>query len=356
MNATATKAVSPTRKIMIQVITILLIVCILGAIGWGIYTYYQLDRVLYTNDAQVEQYISPVNTRITGYIREVRFTDHQRVKKGDTLVLIDDREFRIAVEQAEAAWLSARASRSVTASAVHTVNSTLGVTDANIRALEARIWNAEQNYRRFENLVKEDAATQQQFDQVKTEYTALLEQKDALVRQKQTTNLSSEETTRRVPVNDAEIKRAHAVMDLTALNLSYTVITAPYDGVTGRRTIQEGQAVTAGQTLLSFVRSESKWVVANFKETQVTHLHIGQKMSLTIDGIEEKRFEGRVSAISEATGSRYSAIPVDNSTGNFVKVRQRIPVRIEFAGLKDSHDLDRLIAGMNVEVRVAENQ
>jgi len=350
-----TKMPSRTSTIIKWIITALLSVCIIIALMWGIYSYYRLDHDLYTNDAQIEEYITPVNTRITGYIREVRFKDHQHVKKGDTLVIIDDREFRIAVEQAEAAWLSARASKGVTTSAVNTVHSNLLITEANIRALDAQIWNAEQNYHRYENLLKADAATQQEFDQVRTQYTALTEQRNALVRQKATTDLSTNETTRRVPVNDAEIKRAQAALDLSSLNLSYTIITAPYDGVTGRRTIQEGQAVTAGQNLLSFVRSDSKWVVANYKETQVTHLRLGEKMILTIDGIEDKQYEGKIEAISEATGSRYSAIPVDNSTGNFVKVRQRIPVRIEFSGAAIC-DMERFLAGMNVEVRKAETK
>jgi membrane fusion protein (multidrug efflux system) len=333
--------------------TVLLCLSILVAIGWGAYTYYRLDTEIYTDDAQVEEYINPVNTRITGYLRDIRFTDHQHFHKGDTLVTIDDREFRIAVEQANAAWLAAKASRGVTTSAVSTVRSNELVTDANIRSLDARIWNAQQNMNRFDHLLKEDAATQQQYDQVKTEYTALVEQKAALVQQKATTGFSTAETSRRIPVNEADIRRAHAAMDLAELNLSYTIITAPYDGVTGRRNIQEGQAVSAGQTLLSFVRGDSKWVVANYKETQVARLHIGEKMTITADAIPGVQLEGQVTAISEATGSKYSAIPVDNSTGNFVKVRQRIPIRIEFTTANKKSDLDRLIAGMNMEVRVA---
>lgn len=336
-----------------KITTALLSISIVVAIGWGIYTYYHLDSQIYTDDAQVEEYINPINTRIAGYLKEIRFTDHQRFRKGDTLVTIDDREFRIAEEQARATWLAARASKAVTASAVSTVHSNLQITDANIRSLDARIWNAQENLGRFEHLLKEDAATQQQYDQVKTDYTALIEQKEALVRQRMTTGLSTTETSRRIPVNEADIQRAHAAMDLAALNLSYTIITAPYDGITGRRNIQEGQAVTVGQTLLSFVRSDSKWVVANYKETQVTRLHIGEKMLLTADGIPGVHFEGQITAISEATGSKYSAIPVDNSTGNFVKVRQRIPVRIEFTAGNNKAGLDRLIAGMNIEVRVA---
>ena len=112
----ATKPASALHKFLTRLFTVLLAAGILISMGWGIYTYYRLDREFYTNDAQVQQYITPVNTRITGYLKEVRFNDHQRVKKGDTLVIIDDREYRIAVQQAEAAWLSALASKAVTAS------------------------------------------------------------------------------------------------------------------------------------------------------------------------------------------------------------------------------------------------
>jgi membrane fusion protein (multidrug efflux system) len=234
-------------KLFSRIINVLLSTGLVIAIVWAVYTYYHLDDQVYTDDAQVEEYINPVNTRITGYLKEIRFTDHQRCKKGDTLVTIDDREYRIAVEQAHAAWLAARASKVVTASAVSTVNSNQQITDANIRSLDARIWNAQQNMERFDHLLKDDAATQQQYDQVKTDYTALVEQREALVRQRMTTGFSTAETSRRIPVNEADIEHAQAVVDLAALNLSYTIITAPYDGVTGRRTIQEGQAVTAGR-------------------------------------------------------------------------------------------------------------
>jgi membrane fusion protein (multidrug efflux system) len=349
-------AKAPKRKLTIIIINSVLVICILCAIVWGISTYFNLDRDLYTNDAQVEEYINPVNVRIPGYIKEVRFQEHERVKKGDTLVVVDDREYKIALEQAEAAYLSALAAKNVTSSTVNTVQSNLSVSDANIKASEARLWNAEQNYRRYESLLKDGAATQQQFDQVKTEYDALAAQTNALKRQKNTTSLSTNETTKRIDVNDAEIKRAHAAVDMAELNLSYTVITAPYNGVTGRRNIQEGQLVQAGQNLLSFVRNDDKWIVANYRETQISKLHIGQKVRLKIDGLDGKELTGQVTAISQATGSRYSAIPVDNATGNFIKVQQRIPVKIELMATENQKaDIDNLRAGMNVEVRLMHN-
>ena len=234
-------------KWKIRLVNILLICGALCGIGWGIFTYFNLNDEAYTNDAQIEEYINPVNTRIPGYIRKVYFREHQRVKKGDTLVLIDDREYKIQLEGAQAAYLSALAAKSVTSFSVNTVRSNIGVSDANIRANEARLLNAKKNLSRYDNLLKEGAATQQQYDQVKSDYDAMAAQTNALQEQKTTAHLSTDETSKKVLVNDAEIKRAHSLMDMAALNLSYTVISAPYNGTTGRLIIQEGQLLQAGQ-------------------------------------------------------------------------------------------------------------
>lgn len=340
---------SQNRKILL--LNILLALVFILFIAWWAKEYFNLGDSLYTNDAQVEEYINPINSRIPGYIKQVRFKEHQIVNKGDTLVIVDDSEYKIQLEQAEAAYLSALALKNVTASSVNTVRSNLSVSDANIKAADARLWNAGQNFKRYQSLLKDGAATQQQFDQIKSEYDALLSQKAALVQQRNTTTLSTSETSQKITINDADIKRAHAAVEMAKLNLSYTVITAPYDGVTGRRTIQEGQLLQPGQTLLSFVRKGDKWVVANFKETQIAKLKIGQKMTIAVDGIDGVNFSGTISAISQATGSRYSAVPTDNSTGNFIKVRQRIPVKIDFSSQKNSRLLDQVRAGMNVEIK-----
>jgi membrane fusion protein (multidrug efflux system) len=354
MSTTNSEKRKLNKKLSTIIVNSLLIICVISGIVWGISTYFELDNELYTNDAQIEEYINPVNTRIPGYIKEVRFKEHQHIKKGDTLVLIDDSEYKIQREQAEATYLSAAAAKNVTASTVNTVKSNLSVLDATIKAAEARMWNAKQNYLRYDNLLSEGAATQQQFDQVKSEYNSLASQTKALIQQKQTALLSTEETFNRSYINDAEIKRANAALAMAKLNQSYTVITAPYDGVTGRRTIQEGQLVQGGQTLLSLVRNDSKWVVANYKETRITKLHIGQKMKLKVDGLKQKELLGRITAISQATGSKYSAVPIDNSTGNFIKVQQRIPVKIEFITNQNAKiEIAQLKAGMNVEVRIA---
>ncbi|MFA6083488.1 HlyD family secretion protein [Mucilaginibacter sp.] len=341
-------------KWKIRTVNIILIIAAVGGLCWGAVTYLDLGNDLYTNDAQVEEYINPINTRIPGYIRKVYFQEHQKVKKGDTLITIDDREYKIQVEEAQAAYLSALASKNVTSYSVNTVHSNVGVSEANVRANKARLLNAQKNLVRYENLLKDGAATQQQYDQVKSDYDAMSAQTSALEQQKHTQSLSTDETSKRLLVNDAEIKRTHAALDMALLNLSYTNIIAPYDGFTGRRNIQEGQLLQAGQTLLSFVRNDDKWVIANFTEEQVVKLHIGDKLKISIDGLNDREIGGEVAAISEATGSRYSSIPLDNSTGNFVKVRQRVPVRIAFVKTGQLNSvMEKIRAGMNVVVRLA---
>ena len=147
---------------------------------------------------------------------------------------------------------------------------------------------------------------------------------------------------------EANILRCEASLDIARLNLSYTVLTAPYDGYIGRRTLEPGQYVQSGQTISYLVRSKDKWVTANYKETQIAHIFIGQEVIIKVDALPGRRFRGRVTAISEATGSKYSLVPTDNSAGNFVKVQQRIPVRIEFEGVTDE-EMALLRAGMMVE-------
>ena len=338
------------NKKRIIIVNSLLILAVAGGLIWAVTIYFNLDKSLYTNDAQVEEFISPINTRVGGYIKEIRFREHQQVKKGDTLVIIDDRELKIARDQTEAAYMNAIALKNVTSSGVNTVKNNISVSASNIAAARSRVWNAERNFRRYASLLKDEVVTQQQFDQVKTEFDALNSQYQALVGQKETVELTAIEAGNRIGVNDAEIKRAKAALEMSNLNVSYTVIRAPYDGVVGRRTIQEGQLLQPGQSLVSIVRGDQKWIVANYKETQVTKLRIGQLVSVKVDALNNELFSGKVTAISQATGAKFSAVPVDNSTGNFVKVQQRIPVRIEFTENNKSAEMQLLRAGMNVGI------
>lgn len=344
------KANSSKWKILLaNSIVILLIIAVMV---WGIRAYFHIGDGNYTNDAQIEAFINPINTRVSAYIKEIRFIEHQQVKKGDTLLILDDREIQTQYGQADAAYMNAMASRAVTSSGINTVKNNLIVGDANIAGAKARLWNAKQNYKRYESLLKDEAVTAQQFDQMKTEYEAQLAQYESLVGQRATTDLSTIEASSRLGINAAEIKRTSAALAMAKLNLSYTVITAPYDGIVGRRTVQEGQLLQAGQQVATIVTSDNKWIVANFREKQMSEVYIGQKLNVAVDALNGKVYEGTVTAISAATGAKYSAVPVDNSTGNFVKVQQRIPVRIEFTKNNRIKDLDLLRAGMNVEITI----
>ena len=159
----------------------------------------------------------------------------------------------------------------------------------------------------------------------------------------------NEVTTRKQNVA-ASIERAEAAVEMAKLNLSYCVVVAPCDGKLGRRSIEEGQMVNAGTTITYIIPTNNKWVIANYKETQIENLYVGQKVRMTVDAISNKEFEGTVTAISGATGSKYSLVPTDNSAGNFVKIQQRVPVRIDFNNLS-KEDNEHLAAGMMVVVK-----
>ncbi|RRQ45730.1 HlyD family secretion protein [Chryseobacterium sp. SC28] len=347
-----------------QIINFAILILVLVALFFVIKSYFNVGNDRYTNAAQVEAFINPINTRVSAYIKEIRFNEHQYVKKGDTLVILDDREIQTQLGQAEAAYLSALASRNATSTSVktaannvNTVGSNVEAAKANIEAVKARLWNAEQNFRRYQNLLKDEAVTRQQFDQMKSDYDvqkasleAQISQYQAIINSKTSSELSVNEIQARYGMNDAEIKRTESALAMARLNLSYTVITAPHDGIMGRRTVNLGQLLNASQQIATIVDINSVWITANYREKQMKNVKIGGLATITVDALGGKEFEGKVTAVSGATGARYSAVPVDNSTGNFVKVQQRIPVRIEFTKNNKPEDLKLLRAGMNVEV------
>ncbi|MDM8254061.1 HlyD family secretion protein [Phocaeicola barnesiae] len=330
----------------------ILLVLAIG-IGWTFGRFIHWGNVEFTDNAQVKQHLTPVNTRVQGFIKRICFDEYQRVKKGDTLVIIEDTEYRLKVAQAEADYQSALAGKTAMHTTINTTQNNILVTDAAIEEQRVRLQNAEADFKRYEGLLKEEAVTPQQFDRVKTDYEATKARYEQLLRQKQSTSLVKQEQTQRLDQNESAIKLAEAELELARLNLSYTVILATADGVTGRKEIHEGELVQQGQTLGTLVDGTEKWVIANYKETQTTRMQKGQLVDIQVDALPGVAFEGRISSISDATGSFYSLIPQDNSAGNFVKVEQRIPVRIEFTARNRAEDLERLRAGMNVECTVS---
>ena len=221
---------------------------LLGGVILVIKNFWHFGDVEFTDNAHIEQHITPVNVRVPGYIKEIRFEEYSKVRKGDTLVIIEDAEFRLALAQSRAG-----------------------------------------------------------------------------------------------------IEAAEAAVRLAELNLSYTVIVATADGVIGHKDIHVGQLVQPGQTMCNIVDGSEMWVVANYRETQMPNIAVGSKVRMKVDAVPDVKFTGEVERISDATGAAYSMIPQDNATGNFVKIEQRIPVRIR---LDKNKSMGKLRAGMNVECEV----
>jgi membrane fusion protein (multidrug efflux system) len=324
----------------------------IGVVVYGLNHFFNFNTASYTDDAQVQQLISPVNARVGGYIQEVRFTEFQKVKKGDTLVIIDNTDYLAQKELAEAGLMDAVAGKTVTNSSVNTAQNSVNVSDANIEETKARLWNAEKNYSRYKKLLQEESVTQQQFDQVKSEYDALKARVVALESAKQGANLSVNEVGARVHVNEAAIKRAKAQLAIAELNLKYTIVVAPCDGQMGRKNILEGSLVQQGQQLATVVDNSNKWITANFKEKQLASVKQGQTVRIKIDALPNTVLTGTVENTASATGSVFSLVPTDNATGNFVKVQQRIPVRIVFSNTMDAAIYDKLKAGMNAVIHL----
>lgn len=330
------------------------LVCI-GIIAYGLWRLVDVF-IEYTasetcNDAQIEQYITPVNLRASGYIAKVCFKEHQEVHKGDTLLILDDREYRIRLMEAEAALKDAKAGANVNSATEQTTQTSASVYSASIDEIEVRLAKLSKDIERYRNLVANKAATPIQLEQLEVEYDATKKKLEAARKQQEAAYKGVNEVTTRRGNVDAAIQRAEAAVEMARLNLSYCVVVAPCDGKLGRRTIEEGQMVNAGTTITYIIPDNQKWVIANYKETQIENLHVGQKVRMTVDALNNEVFEGTVTAISGATGAKYSLVPTDNSAGNFVKIQQRVPVRIDFTNIS-KEDNDRLAAGMMVVVKV----
>ncbi|WP_183568374.1 HlyD family secretion protein [Mucilaginibacter sp. SP1R1] len=323
-------------------------------LAWGIISLYQFYTSEQTDDAQVEEYINPVTSRVSGYIKEIKYDENQDVKKGDTLLIIDNREYALQREEGEAGLQNARSQIQVLESNVQTATKIAQVNNAQIAAVKAKLVKQQQEYDRYQKLYDVESATKQQLENVKSALdVAQADYQTALNNYQASLSKVNDSRSQISPVL-SEIKRRELMLQRNQLDVSYTVITAPYDGKMGRRTIQAGQQIQVGQTLAFIVDKETgKWVIANFKETQLKDIRIGKKVIITTDAYPNTKIAGVVVSFSPATGSRFSLLPPDNSTGNFVKIAQRIPVKIK---ITDNNAIVSLLsAGMNASVTVPKN-
>lgn len=335
------------KKVIFPIILGLVLV---GALIFTVkeYIYYQSHEV--TDDAQIDADISSVVARVGGYVKEIRFQDNQYVKAGDTLVVLDDRDFKIRQQQAEAALASAKHSVDVSQANVTEAKTAMATAHANIEAAKVQVWKTAQDFERFQNLYNDRAITKAQYDDAKAAMEAAEAQLAVAQSQVpvQAKKVSANQT--QVSATASNIASRQADIDYAKLQLSYTVIVAPASGIVSKRSIQVGQLVQAGQTLFAVVHENDIYVTANFKETQMDHLEVGEKVDLKVDAFPEHAIEGTVQSFSGATGAKFSLLPPDNATGNFVKVVQRIPVKIALHA--DSTLVDKLRPGMSVKVVV----
>jgi membrane fusion protein, multidrug efflux system len=360
-----TTAAPEAPKKKSKVFLIVLILLVAGGSWFGISKYTHGQHHEETDDAQIEANISPVIPRIAGYVKEVRIKDNQLVKKGDTLLILDDRDMALRVLQAEAALATAKsnlgfaqantnaskANIASTQSGVNTINAQIEIAKINAR-------RATQDYERYANLIKDHSITQQQYDQsLAAKETAdrqiqiLEQQRNQVSVQTNAVASQSNATSSQINVAGSVINQREVEVAEAKLNLSYAVVTAQENGLVSKINLQEGQFLQAGQSVFSIVLNQNIWVVANFKETQFEKMKIGQKVTVHVDAFPDHSFDATLTSFSPATGSRFALLPPDNSSGNFVKVVQRLPVKIEFNNTADSL-VKQLKPGMNVSVDV----
>ncbi len=356
---------APEPKKNSKVFLIILIMMILLGGWFGITKYTYAKHHEETDDAQIAADISPVIPRVSGYVKEVRVKDNQFVHKGDTLLVLDDRDLKLRVDQAEAALATAqsnvnaaRANTAAARSGIATSQQGVLTIDAQIAAAQINVTRATQDYNRYANLIQDHSITQQQFEQAQAAKDLAERQLQILQQQKrqastQTGVVSSQSsaTAQQIAVAEAAVKQREVDVEDAKLNLSYAIIIAPEDGLVSTVNIQVGQFLQAGQSTFRIVHNSNLWVVANFKETQYKKMQIGQRVVVHADAFPKHDFEATLSSFSPATGAQFALLPPDNASGNFVKVVQRLPVKIVFVNNGDSL-LSRLRPGMNVDVDV----
>jgi len=390
------------------VIRIVIALVVLGAAGAGYAVWKDMQRFETTDDAEVDGQIYAVSSRVTGHVSEVLFEDEQIVKAGDVLVRLDGKDFEVALTKAKAdladalavlqtsrtdvpitttntasTLLSARSSKLDALAAVSGAEQQLGAArarlltaEANVRVGEANHERAAQDVARYKMLVDKDEVSKQTYDQAVTSLNAgkatleanraqvveaeqnvaaaakaieqakaRVEQADAVIQSALTGPAQVKVTESRARSAEAKVAEEEALVEQAELNLQYTTIVAPVSGVIGKKNVEAGNNISAGQQLVVVVPVEGVWVTANFKETQLRRMKIGQPVTIKVDAFD-REYTGKVLRFAGASGAKFSILPPENATGNFVKVVQRVPVRIAFdPGQNEDH---RLRPGMSV--------
>ena len=317
------------------------------ALGLGVaaagdfgYNYLTTGRYLEsTDDAYVKADSTIIAPKVSGYIAKVLVGDNEKVKAGQVLARIDDRDFKAALGQARADVAAAEASVRNLDAQLELQQPVIEQSTADVTAADANLKFAQEERARYDELMKSGSGTIQRAQQT----DAALRASNAQLQHAKSGLLAAQRkvdvlTTQRAQAT-AQLDRARAVADQAELNLSYTEITAPVDGTIGARSLRVGQYVQAGTQLMAVVPLDAVYVVANFKETQLTHVRAGQPVELHVDSFRNRTLHGHVDSLSPASGLEFALLPPDNATGNFTKIVQRVPVKI----VLDDHSLTGLL-------------
>lgn len=368
----------PKKKLNTKFIIILGALVILGG-GYGVYKYLHGLAHEITDDAQVDSKITPVIPKVSGYIEKILVQDNQMVHKGDTLVVLDQSEFVLKLQESKAALQQAEGQLSVAHANVNTAGVTIGVSEAgavaatttietskaNVEAAKVQVWRTKNDYDRYNKLFQNQSITKQQYEQAlaaketaerqlqvaNAQLAATAKQAQATSKQVNTSKAQSDVSKAQIKVAEAAINQYKTNIENAELYLSYTYVIAAEDGQLSKINLQPGQLVQAGQSLFNIVNTKQIYVTANYKETQLEKIRVGQEAIIKVDAYPHHEFKAKVTSLSPATGAKFALLPPDNASGNFVKTVQRLPIKIEFTDEKDEM-LKLIRPGMNVEADI----
>jgi membrane fusion protein (multidrug efflux system) len=325
-----------------RIVFILVGLAALALVGFGVHRWWVGRTHVGTDDAQVEGHITPILPRVGGYVADIRVKENQQVKAGDTLVVLDDRDLRSRLAQADAE-LNALLASTGSEGKVGQATAQIGVAQAGAQAARATIAQAQANARkahqdleRMRTLAERAIISRQQLDAAQAAADAADAQLVAAERNAQAAGEQVTAAQAGLQAADARVAAARAARDQVALQLSYTRVVAPASGTVTKKNVEVGQLVQPGQPLMTVVPLNDTWVVANLKETDIEKVREGDEVEFTLDSYPGHTFHGKVESLSPATGAKFSLLPPDNATGNYTKVVQRIPVRIRLSGAPEA--------------------
>src|SRR6187402_2634278 len=333
------------RLKIIGLVAILVLVCLYGSHWWTTGRFIE-D----TDDAYVGGDITVIGSKVPGYIQTIAVTDNQAVRKGDLLVKIDDRDYKAALEKAEAAVAAQEASLRNLDAVAQLQHSVIAQAEAGLSVANAEANRSKLDDQRYRDLAGRSAVSVESAQRAQADIQTAHAATDRASAAVQGAQRQLDVIDTQKHQVEAALSQAHAEADIAKLNLSYTELRAPVDGVIGNRRARVGTYASAGSQMLVVVPAHGLWVDANFKEDQLARMHVGQVVDVRADVLPGKTFKGHVTSLAPATGAQFSVLPPENATGNFTKIVQRVPVRVTLDG--NDGDLGTLRPGLSVTATI----